>query len=266
AHIISRGGTVLKSARCMEFHSHEGREKAASVLKREGIDGLVVIGGDGSFTGADLLRSEFGVAVVGIPGTIDNDIYGTDRTIGYDTAVNTVMTAMDNIRDTATSHDRLFFIECMGRDSGFIGLQAGIAGGATEILIPEAPRTLPELVAKLQASRRACKSSSIILVAEGDQSGCVFSLAKQTAAQLPDYDVRVSVLGHIQRGGSPSCADRVLASQLGIAAVEQLQQGNAGIMVGVRNNALATTPLSDAISQKPTPCPDLLRVTGIISL
>lgn len=265
-HIINRGGTVLGSARCKEFHAPEGRQQAIEVMKREGIDALVVIGGDGSFTGAQKLSAESDVAVVGIPGTIDNDIYGTDRTIGFDTAVNTVMCAMDSIRDTATSHSRVFFIECMGRDAGFIGLQAGIAGGATEILVPEAPRSLSDLVDRLQASRRACKRSNIILVAEGDKSGGVFALAEQTAEQLPDYDVRVSVLGHIQRGGQPTCADRVLASQLGLAAVEQLREGNSGVMVGMRSNAVVTTALDEAISRHPSVDPDLLRITGIISL
>ena len=266
AHIINRGGTMLQSARCQEFRSPEGRQKAYETLTEKGIDALIVIGGDGSFTGASILSSEFNIPVIGIPGTIDNDIYGTDFTIGYDTALNTVVEAIDKIRDTATSHNRLFFIECMGRDSGFIALNAGIAGGATDILIPEDNKSIEDLVTKLKASRAANKTSNIVLVAEGDQLGDTFKLAEDTQKLLPDYSIRVSVLGHIQRGGNPTCADRVLASRLGVAAVEQLLAGHSGIMVGVHNNSVCTATLHDAISRKPGIDRGLMHIAEIVSL
>ena len=267
AHTINRGGTMLKSARCMEFRSKEGREKAYEQAVKQGLDALVVIGGDGSFTGASLFSQEFDIPVVGIPGTIDNDIYGTDHTIGFDTALSTVVDAIDKIRDTATSHNRLFFIECMGRDAGFIALNAGIAGGATEILIPEDEKQIDDVVSKLKASRDAKKTSNIVLVAEGDQlAGDVFKLARDAGERLPGYDIRVSVLGHIQRGGSPTCADRVLGSRLGVAAVEQLMSGHSGIMVGVRNDTVTTETLHDAITKKPGINRNLMHVAEIVSL
>ena len=267
AHTINRGGTMLKSARCMEFRSKEGREKAYQQAMEQGLDALVIIGGDGSFTGASLFSQEFDIPVVGIPGTIDNDIYGTDHTIGFDTALNTVVDAIDKIRDTATSHNRLFFIECMGRDAGFIALNAGIAGGATEILIPEDDKQVDDVVAKLKSSRDSKKTSNIVLVAEGDQlGGDVFKLARDAGERLPGYDIRVSVLGHIQRGGSPTCADRVLGSRLGVAAVEQLMSGHSGIMVGVRNDTVTTETLHDAITKKPGINRNLMHVAEIVSL
>ncbi len=266
AHIINRGGTILKSARCQNFRTKEGRQKAHENLKKNNIDALVVIGGDGSFTGASIFSSEFNIPVIGVPGTIDNDIYGTDFTIGYDTALNCVVEAMDRIRDTATSHNRLFFIECMGRDSGFIALNAGIAGGATEILIPEDNKSIDDLVDKLKSSRASNKTSNIVLVAEGDQLGDTFKLAEKTEKLLPEYSIRVSVLGHIQRGGNPSCADRVLASRLGVSAVEQLLAGHSGIMVGVQNSSVTTVSLHDAISRKPGIDTDLVHVADIVSL
>ncbi|MTI13565.1 6-phosphofructokinase [Sansalvadorimonas verongulae] len=266
AHIINRGGTILQSARCLQFREKKGREKAHDNLKANDIDALIIIGGDGSFTGANLFSQEFDIPVVGIPGTIDNDIYGTDFTLGYDTALNTVVEAIDKIRDTATSHNRLFFIECMGRDAGFIALNAGIAGGATEILIPEDNKTLDDVVNKLEYSRSAKKTSNIVLVAEGDQLGDTFKLAEETQKKLPDHDIRVSVLGHIQRGGNPTCADRVLGSRLGVAAVEQLLHGHSGIMVGLRNDTVTTETLHDAITKKPGINRNLMHVADIVSL
>lgn len=266
AYIINRGGTMLRSARCQEFRSPEGRQKAYNNLKNMGVDALVVIGGDGSFTGASLLSTEFDIPVIGIPGTIDNDIYGTDFTIGFDTALNTVVDAVDRIRDTATSHNRLFFIEVMGRDSGFIALNAGIAVGATDILIPEESTDMSALVENLKKSRDGNKKSNIILVAEGEQMGDTFKLAEETQKQLPDYDIRVSVLGHMQRGGNPSCADRVLATRLGVAAVEQLMNGHSSVMVGIRNGSVCTVSIHDAISRKPGIDRNLMHIADIVSL
>ena len=214
-NIINKGGTILKSARCLEFRTHEGREKAYETIKKHNIEALVVIGGDGSFTGAMIFQSEFNFPVIGIPGTIDNDIYGTTHTIGYDTALNTVIEAIDKIRDTAISHNRLFFVEVMGRDAGHIALNTGIGAGAEEILIPEEDMGLDRLLDSLKRSEKTGKSSSIVVIAEGDKTGKnVFEIAEYVENNLPYYEVRVSVLGHIQRGGSPSCFDRVLASRM----------------------------------------------------
>ena len=216
-NIINKGGTILKSARSDEFRTPEGRKKAFKQLKDNNIDGLVVIGGDGSFTGGVVFNKEYNFPVIGIPGTIDNDIFGTSHTIGYDTALNTAVEAIDKIRDTASSHNRLFFVEVMGRDAGFIALNAGVGAGAEEILIPEENLGLERLLESLVKSRKSGKSSSIVVVAEGDKSGKnVFELAEYVEENMPEYDVRVSVLGHMQRGGSPSCFDRVLASRLGV--------------------------------------------------
>ncbi len=266
ANTINMGGTQLKSARCHEFRTPEGRQQAYNVFTEHQLDALVVIGGDGSFTGGKLFADEFGVPVIGIPGTIDNDIYGTDFTIGYDTALNTVVEAVDKIRDTATSHNRLFFIEVMGRDAGFIALNTGIGCGAEEILIPEASRGIDHLLNSLNRSGRAGKTSSIIIVAEGDRSGGVFELSRSVEEKLPEYEVKVTVLGHIQRGGKPTCADRVLASRLGVAAVKLLREGQSNVMVGIRNGHVASTFLSDAISQKQGIDPGLLEVADIVSL
>ncbi len=266
SNIVNRGGTMLRSARCQEFRTPEGRQKAYNNLKELGIDGLVVIGGDGSFTGASLLSTEFEIPVIGIPGTIDNDIYGTDFTIGFDTALNTVVDAVDRVRDTASSHNRLFFIECMGRDSGFIALNAGIAAGASGILIPEESTDLNDLVEKLKKSRESNKTSNIVLVAEGEKRGDTFQLAEETQKHLPNYDIRVSVLGHLQRGGNPSCADRVLATRLGVASVEQLMAGNSSIMVGIHNGSVCTVSIHDAISRKPGLDRNLMHIAEIVSL
>ena len=219
--IINRGGTMLYSARSKEFRSKEGRIKAFENVKKHNIDALVIIGGDGSFTGGMIFQKEFNIPVIGIPGTIDNDLFGTTHTLGYDTALNTVMEAIDKIRDTAISHDRLFFVEVMGRDAGHIALNSGIAIGAQEILIPEQNKGIDELILSLKKSKKAGKTSSIVVVAEGDKTGSnVFELAKSVEQKFPDYEIKVSVLGHMQRGGSPSCFDRVLATRMGVKAVE----------------------------------------------
>ena len=219
-HIIHKGGTILKSARSVEFRTKEGRKRAYENLIEAEIDAMVIIGGDGTFTGGMIFNKEYNFPVIGIPGTIDNDIFGTDYTIGYDTALNTAVEVIDKIRDTASSHNRLFFVEVMGRDSGFIALNSGLGAGAEEILIPEEDMGLDRLLNSLEHSRRSGKTSSIVIVAEGDKTGKnVFELASYVEKNLPQYDVRVSVLGHMQRGGSPSCFDRVLASRMGVKAV-----------------------------------------------
>ena len=267
SNIINRGGTMLKSARSMDFMTKEGREKAYNNLIAAGIGALVVIGGDGTFTGGLKFIQEFNFPIVGIPGTIDNDIYGTDRTIGYDTALNTVVDVIDKIRDTASSHNRLFFIEVMGRDAGFIALNSGIGAGAEEILIPEKDLGLERLEESLAISREKGKTSSIVVVSEGDKIGKnVFELADYIKEKYPIYDVRVSVLGHMQRGGSPSCYDRVLASRLGVAAVESLLDHSTGVMVGVTNNQVTTVGLNKAIKMNHDINRELLKVAEITSV
>lgn len=264
--IINKGGTILKSARSKEFRTKEGRQKAFEKLNEAGVDALVAIGGDGTFTGALVFNEEFGFPVMGIPGTIDNDIVGTSHTLGFDTAQNTVMEAIDKIRDTASSHNRLFFIEVMGRDVGHIALNTGIAGGAEEILIPEEDLGLDRLVESLRRSRKSGKSSSIVVVAEGDKIGKnIFELKDYVDENMEGYDVRVSVLGHMQRGGSPSCFDRVLASRMGVKAVDSLLEGKSGYMVGLINNAMELTPLDNAIKGKTKINLELLRVSDIMS-
>ncbi len=265
-NIINKGGTILKSARSDEFRTTEGRKKAYQNLIKENIDGLVVIGGDGSFTGGVIFNKEYNFPVVGIPGTIDNDIFGTSHTLGYDTALNTAVEAIDKIRDTASSHNRLFFVEVMGRDAGFIALNAGVGAGAEEILIPEENLGLDRLLESLIKSRKSGKSSSIVVVAEGDKSGKnVFELAKYVEDNMPEYDVRVSVLGHMQRGGSPSCFDRVLACRLGVKAVEILIDHKTNLMVGLKNNKVITTDLEEAITGGHSINNELLRVSDIMS-
>ncbi|MCB0461747.1 MAG: 6-phosphofructokinase [Flavobacteriaceae bacterium] len=264
--IINKGGTVLKSARSNEFRTKEGRKKAFSSLVNAGVDALVVIGGDGTFTGALIFNEEFNFPVIGIPGTIDNDIYGTTHTLGYDTALNTVVEAIDKIRDTASSHNRLFFVEVMGRDAGHIALNAGVGAGAEEILIPEEDLGLDRLLDSLKRSKQSGKSSSIVVVAEGDKIGKnVFELKDYVDENMPDYDVRVSVLGHIQRGGSPSCFDRVLASRMGVKAVETLLEGKTNFMVGLLDNKMELTPLENAIKGKSEINLELLRVSDIMT-
>jgi len=265
-NIINKGGTILKSARSTEFRTKEGRQKAHKNLLKRDIEALVVVGGDGSFTGAVIFNEEFNFPVIGIPGTIDNDIFGTSHTLGYDTALNTAVDAIDKIRDTASSHNRLFFVEVMGRDAGFIALNAGVGAGAEEILIPEEDLGLDRMLESLEKSRRAGKSSSIVVVAEGDKSGRnVYELAQYVEENLPEYDVRVSVLGHMQRGGSPSCFDRVLASRLGVKSVELLLDGKTNLMVGLKDNEIITTSISEAIKGGHSINQELLRVSDIIT-
>jgi 6-phosphofructokinase 1 len=265
-NIINKGGTILKSARSTEFRTKEGRQKAYQNLLERDIEALVVIGGDGSFTGAVIFNEEFNFPVIGIPGTIDNDIFGTSHTLGYDTALNTAVDAIDKIRDTASSHNRLFFVEVMGRDAGFIALNAGVGAGAEEILIPEEDLGLDRMLESLEKSRRAGKSSSIVVVAEGDKSGKnVYELAQYVEENLPEYDVRVSILGHMQRGGSPSCFDRVLASRLGVKAVELLLDGKTNLMVGLKDNEVIATSIAEAIKGGHSINQELLRVSDIIT-
>lgn len=266
-NIINKGGTILKSARSKEFMTKEGREKAYKNLKKIGADALVVIGGDGSFTGAQIFNEEFGMPIIGIPGTIDNDIFGTSHTLGYDTALNTVVEVIDKIRDTASSHNRLFFVEVMGRDAGHIALNCGIGAGAEEILIPEEDLGLDRLLESLKRSKIRGKSSSIVVVAEGDKIGKnVFELKDYVEENMPEYDVRVSVLGHMQRGGAPSCFDRVLASRLGVKAVESLLEGKTNYMVGLIEDKVALTPIDQAIKGSYEVDKELLRVSDIMSM
>lgn len=264
--IINKGGTILKSARSKEFRTTEGRKKAFDQLQKANIDALVAIGGDGTFTGAMIFNNEFDIPVMGIPGTIDNDIYGTTHTLGYDTALNTVVDAIDKIRDTASSHNRLFFVEVMGRDVGHIALNAGVGAGAEEILIPEEDLGLERLLESLRRSKRSGKSSSIVVVAEGDKIGKnVFELKDYVEENLEEYEVRVSVLGHMQRGGAPSCFDRVLASRMGVKAVESLMEGKNKFMVGLINDKMALTPLENAIKGQSKINMELLRVSDIMT-
>jgi 6-phosphofructokinase 1 len=266
-NIINKGGTILKSARSMEFMTPEGRKKAHENLVKNGIEALVVIGGNGSFSGALLFNQEFNFPVIGIPGTIDNDIYGTSHTLGYDTALNTVVEVIDKIRDTASSHNRLFFIEVMGRDAGHIALNAGIGAGAEEILIPEEDMGLDRLLDSLRKSKASGKSSSIVVIAEGDKIGKnAFELKDYVEENMPEYDVRVSILGHMQRGGSPSCFDRVLASRLGVKAVESLLDGKSNYMAGLLKDEIVLTPLEQAVKGKSQVDKELIRVSDIVSI
>ena len=266
-NIINKGGTILKTARCEEFRSENGRKKAYDNIKKNEIDALVVIGGDGTFTGSMIFQKEFSIPIIGIPGTIDNDIYGTQFTIGYDTALNTVINAIDKIRDTAISHNRLFFVEVMGRDAGHIAINAGIGAGAEEILVPEANMGLERLLDSLKRSEKSGKSSSIVVVAEGDKTGKnVFEIASYIEKNMPEYEVRVSVMGHMQRGGSPSCFDRVLASRMGVYAVEKLLSGESNSMIGIINNEMTLCPLKKAIKGKSEINKNLIRVSDILSI
>lgn len=266
-NIINKGGTILKSARSKEFMTPEGRQKAYENLKKNNIDALVVIGGNGSFTGGLLFNKEFNFPVIGIPGTIDNDIYGTSHTLGYDTALNTVVEVIDKIRDTASSHNRLFFIEVMGRDAGHIALNAGIGAGAEEILIPEEDMGLDRLLDSLRKSKASGKSSSIVVIAEGDKIGKnAFELKDYVDENMPEYDVRVSILGHMQRGGSPSCFDRVLASRLGVKAVESLLEGQSNYMAGLMKDEIVLVPLEQAVKGKSQVDKELIRVSDIVSI
>src|SRR5688572_9522615 len=241
ANIIQRGGTILKTARCKEFFQPEGRQKAYQNLKKLGIDGLVIIGGDGSFRGADIFSREFDIPCIGLPGTIDKDIAGTDFTIGFDTAVNTAIEAIDKIRDTADAHDRLFIIEVMGRDAGYIALHSGIATGAEHILIPERKTDMAALIHSLQEKEKRKKRVNLVGVAEGDEFGGANEVGKTLKAKLPNVDIRVAIPGHIQRGGSPTCLDRLIASRMGYSAVECLMEGRHNVMVGIMNNRMHYT-------------------------
>lgn len=266
-NIINKGGTMLKSARSEEFKTVEGRKKAFEHLQNANIDALVVIGGDGSFKGARELHKEFKIPIIAIPGTIDNDIFGTTHTLGYDTALNTVVEVIDKIRDTASSHNRLFFIEVMGRDCGHIALNAGIGAGAEEILIPEENLGVDRLLESLRRSKESGKSSSIVVISEGGKIGkTVFELKDYVEENLSEYEVRVSVLGHMQRGGAPSCFDRVLASRFGVKAVESLMEGKSNFMVGLRNDAIELVPLEKAIKGSTQVDMELLRVSDIMSI
>ena len=264
--IIQRGGTILKTARCEEFRTTEGRLQAYNNLKNAQIDGVVVIGGDGSFTGARLFNEEFEIPFVGIPGTIDNDIYGTDYTIGYDTALNTVVEAVDKIRDTASAHNRMFFVEVMGAEAGFIALYSGIATGAEAIIIPELKGETRDLKKMIETGNSRKKSSNLIIVAEGDEEGGAFAIADKVKNDFKGYDVRVSVLGHLQRGGSPSAMDRVNASRLGHAAVEALIDDQKSVMVGISNREIVLVPFRRAVKLHKDVNRDLVELARILSV
>jgi 6-phosphofructokinase 1 len=266
SNIIQRGGTILKTARSEKFRTKEGREQAHRSLLKQKIDALVAIGGDGTFTGAKIFEEEFGFPIIGLPGTIDNDLYGTDFTIGFDTAINNVIEAVDKIRDTASAHDRLFLIEVMGRDAGFIALNSGIGAGAEDILVPETVTYINSLVNKLQHNWRENKRSGIIIVAEGDDAGGAYEVSEQIKAKFDNLDIRVTVLGHIQRGGNPSCMDRVLASRLGYEAIRAILKGNKGVMLGQVDNKVKFTPFAQAIKQHQKMDKHLLEIARVLSL
>jgi 6-phosphofructokinase 1 len=266
SNIIHRGGTILKSARSAEFRTPEGRKKAYDNLLKHGIDALVAIGGDGTFAGASVFSAEYNVPVIGLPGTIDNDLNGTDFTIGYDTAVNTATTAIDKIRDTASSHNRLFFIEVMGRHSGQIALRASIAAGAEATMIPEEPMSVEQLISTLERGASSKKSSSLVVVAEGGAPGHTIELAREVEAKFGYYDTKVTILGHLLRGGSPTVADRVLASTLGVQAVEYLLNGKSDGMLGIVNNQVKFTPFEQAIRNVENLDPEMMRIAGILSV
>ena len=265
ANIIQRGGTILKTARSKDFFTPEGRQRAYDNLVKRGINGLVVIGGDGSFTGALKLSTEFDIPCVCLPGTIDKDLYGTDYTIGFDTACNTAVEAIDKIRDTADAHDRLFIVEVMGRHAGYIALHSGLATGAETILIPEAETNIEEVIASLSEKEKRKKLVNLIVVAEGDEFGGANQVAKVVKERLPHLDTRVSILGHIQRGGSPSCLDRLIASRMGYHAIESLLEGRFNVMVGVVNNEMAYTPIEIAIREKQKITDEWLKIVKILA-
>jgi len=266
ANIIQRGGTILKTARCKEFLQHEGRKQAYANLSKRGIDGLVIIGGDGSFRGAQKFSSEFDIPCVGLPGTIDKDMAGTDVTIGFDTAVNTAISAIDKIRDTMDAHDRLFIVEVMGRDAGYIALHSGIATGAENILIPETKTDIEAIITSLTEKEKRKKLVNLIVVAEGfDEAGGASGLAEIIKKRLPAADVRICVLGHIQRGGSPTCEDRLVASHMGYYAVESLLVGRKNVMVGVINNKIHYTPLEKAVKEKQKIGQEWMKIVKILA-
>ncbi len=267
SNIIQKGGTILKTARCLEFKTPEGRALAYQNIKNAGIDGLVAIGGDGTFTGADYFSKEYNIPVICVPGTIDNDLYGSDYTLGYDTATNTVIDAIDKIRDTAASHGRLFFIEVMGRDSGCIALNAGIAGGAEAIMLPEKETAIDDLIELLEKAAFKQKTSTIVIVAEGEKNGGAYNVANRVKEKFDYYDTKVSILGHLQRGGSPSSFDRVLASRMGYAAVKCLLAGDTRMTVGLRGNEIKTTSLEEALHNKEFKLSkDMLEISHIMAI
>jgi len=265
SNIIQRGGTILKTARSKEFLTPEGRKKAFNQLQKNGIEGLIVIGGDGSFRGAMALHKEFGIPVIGCPGTIDNDLYGTDYTIGYDTAINTVVEAVDNIRDTASSHNRLFFVEVMGRDAGFIALRSGIASGAEAVLIPETATYIDQLITTLENGWKRDKTSAIIIVAEGDEFGGAYEVAKAVNEKFTNWETKVTILGHIQRGGSPSAFDRVMASRMGNTAVQALLDGETNKMVGLSHGEMVLVPFENATKHHHQINEHLLELVNVLS-
>jgi 6-phosphofructokinase 1 len=266
SNIIQRGGTILRTARCEEFHTPEGRQKAYECLKEHGIEALVVIGGDGSLTGARIFAQEFNFPIVGLPGTIDNDLYGTDVTIGYDTALNTIMECVDKIRDTATSHERLFFIEVMGREAGFLALNGAVASGAEAAIIPEISAQRDQLSDMVEHSFNTSKSSSIVLVTEGEKTGGgAAGVAERVKKEYPKFDVRVSILGHLQRGGSPSARDRILATRMGVAAIDALLDDQRNVMIGIKNDTIVHVPFSKAVKNVKNVNPDVLRALEIVS-
>lgn len=266
SNIIQLGGTILKTARCMEFKTPEGRQIAHETMVREGIDALVVIGGDGSLTGARLLAEEFDVPCIGLPGTIDNDLYGTDTTIGYDTALNTILDAVDKIRDTATSHERLFFVEVMGRDAGFLALNGAIAAGAEAAIIPEFNTEVDQLEEFIKNGFRKSKSSSIVLVAESEITGGAMHYAERVKNEYPQYDVRVTILGHLQRGGSPTAHDRIIASRMGVASIEALMEGQRNVMIGIENDKIVYVPFVKAIKNDKPIDRELVNVLNELSI
>lgn len=266
SNIIQQGGTILKTARCDEFKTPEGRAQAHETMLREGIDALVVIGGDGSLSGARIFASEYNIPIVGLPGTIDNDLYGTDTTIGYDTALNTIMEAVDKIRDTASSHERLFFIEVMGRNAGFLALNGAIATGCEAAIIPEIATEVDQLAELISNGFRKSKNSSIVLVAESEITGGAMGLAERVKTEYPGYDVRVTILGHIQRGGSPTASDRILASRMGEAAIVALMEGQRNVMIGIRDNQIDYVPFTKAIRDDKPIDRELLNTIKILSI
>lgn len=266
SNIIQQGGTILKTARCQEFKTPEGRKIAYDTMQREGIDALIVIGGDGSLTGARLLAQEFDVPCIGLPGTIDNDLYGTDTTIGYDTALNTILDAVDKIRDTATSHERLFFVEVMGRDAGFLALNGAIAAGAEAAIIPEFNTEVDQLEGFIKNGFRKSKSSSIVLVAESEITGGAMHYAERVKNEYPQYDVRVTILGHLQRGGKPTAHDRIIASRMGVASIQALMEGQRNVMIGIENDEIVYVPFTKAIKNDKPIDRELVNVLHELSI
>lgn len=266
SNIIQLGGTILKTARCQEFKTPEGRQIAYETMQKEGIDALIIIGGDGSLTGARLLAQEYDVPCIGLPGTIDNDLFGTDTTIGYDTALNTILDAVDKIRDTATSHERLFFVEVMGRDAGFLALNGAIASGAEAAIIPEFNTEVDQLEEFINNGFRKSKNSSIVLVAESEITGGAMHYAERVKNEFPQYDVRVSILGHLQRGGRPTAHDRIIASRMGVASIEALMEGQRNVMIGIENDQIVYVPFTKAIKNDKPIDRELVNVLHELSI